>query len=446
MDPSSYESYSHLLLVLHPITTGTVVALATMIVLLVCSALISGSEIAFFSITPAQKQEMENEKDKQTLRILAALSRPKTLLATILIANNFVNVAIILLSAFIIHQSFEFTYSWEEILVQIGAVTFVLLLIGEVLPKIYATKNGMKLARLMANPMGWMMFLFSPLSKLMVSMTKIIDKRIKKRGVNVSVDDLEHALEITEDLTSDKDEQKLLRGIVKFGNTSAKQIMRPRMDIVAFDSKMAFSELVEEIVKIGFSRIPVFEDSLDNIKGILYIKDLLPHLGEQDNFNWQELPRKAYFVPETKKIDDLLKEFQELKIHIAIVVDEYGGTSGLLTLEDILEEIVGEISDEFDDQELVYSKIDDKNYVFEGKAPLMDVCRVLGIDGNEFEKAKGESDTLAGLMIEEAGKILKKNEKVTVGNYTFKVEAADKRRIKQVKITLSESTPEEKTK
>jgi putative hemolysin len=441
LDPSSYALIKTTLLVLQPIQSGTIVAIGIMVFLLLCSALISGSEIAFFSITPAQKKEMEEEKDSTTKKILTALSRPKTLLATILIANNFVNVAIILLSAIVIHQSFEFSEPWEEALIQIGGVTFLLLLIGEVLPKVYATQNGKKLARIMAAPMLVLMALFSPVSKIMVSMTKIVDKRVKKKSINVSVDDLEHAMNITGDIAANKDEHRLLEGIVKFGNTSVKQIMRPRLDVVAFDCEMKFSELVDEIVKNGFSRVPVYEESLDNIKGILYIKDLLSHLDKGDEFDWKSLLRKAYFVPETKKIDDLLKEFQELKIHMAIAVDEYGGTAGLLTLEDILEEIVGEISDEFDDQELVYTKIDAQNYVFEGKAPLIDVARAMDVDAEEFDTFKGESDTLAGMILEQAGKILKKHEKLTLGKFTFVVEAADKRRIKQVKVTIGE--PEE---
>jgi putative hemolysin len=411
-----------------------------MVLLLICSALISGSEIAFFSISPAQKEELSSEKDPRVKNILHVLSKPKTLLATILIVNNLVNVAIILLSAYVIHNVFEFSDKWEELIIQIGGVTFIILLVGEVLPKIYATKSGMKLALFMAAPMGWLMIVFRPLSKIMVSITNTFNNRFKKRGINVSVGDLEHALEITEDIAQNKDEHKLLEGIVKFGNTSVKQIMRPRMDIVAFDEKLVFSELIEEVVQNGFSRVPVYQDSLDNVLGVLYIKDLLPHLDKKDDFDWKTLLRKAYFVPETKKIDDLLKEFQELKIHMAIAIDEYGGTAGMLTLEDILEEIVGEISDEFDDQELVYSKIDENNYVFEGKALLVDVARTLGVDAEEFDEYKGESDTLAGMLIEQAGKILKKHEKITLGSYTFVVEAADKRRIKQVKVTINQAT------
>ena len=417
-----------------------VVFLLLIIVLLVCSALISGSEIAFFSLERKVLDQIKKESKgkSRVVNLLETYKGPEKLLATILIANNFVNVAIIILSDQLISNLF--TFGQDEYLLQmlvtVVAVTFFLLLFGEVLPKVYATYNARSLSVLMARPIQILKWFFKPLSDLLLKFTPIIDKNIRKKNTELSVEDLEKALELTKDANGDEEEHKMLKGIVRFGNTDVKQIMTPRTDITAFDIDTEFEELIDGVVESGYSRIPIFTESTDTINGVFYLKDMLPFL-DKDNFKWQDKLRKPFFVPENKKLDVLLREFQERKMHLAVVVDEYGGTSGIVTLEDILEEIVGEITDEFDDEDVVYTKLDEFNYVFEGKTPLIDVYRIMEIDGSELEDAKGESDTLAGFIIEQAGKLLQKNEKVKFNEYTFTVEAADRRKVKQVKISKS---------
>lgn len=368
------------------------------------------------------------------------LENPNKLLATILIANNLINVAIIILSNYVVIGLLPETLgSGWQFFIQVVAVTFLILLIGEVIPKVYANKHNLSVAKGMSRPLIIMRASFSWLSSLLISSTSIIEKRIPKRETNISVDELEHALELTHDEDTTVEEQKILKGIVRFGNTDVKQIMKPRTDVIAFEFDAPFDTLIPQIVESGFSRIPVYKESFDKVVGILYIKDLLPHLNADNTFKWQDLIRSPFFVPENKKIDDLLEEFQDKKIHLAVVVDEYGGTSGVVTLEDIIEEIVGDITDEFDDDDLQYSKIDDNNYVFEGKTALNDIYRVLNIDGKDFEDHKGEADTLAGFLLELSGKIMVKNEKTTFDRYVFTVEAADIRRIKRVKVTITEA-------
>ncbi len=409
------------------------------LILLVCSALISGSEVACFSLSPADKENLSNNSDRKSVLLTSLLEKPKRLLATILIINNFVNVAIVILSTFLLDLIIDDSISETMLFVlQVVIVTFLLLLIGEVIPKIYANKNPLVLSNFMAIPIYFLRILLTPLSSLLVNSTNFIDKRVKKRGHNISVDELSQALELTSDDNEKEDDQKILKGIVKFGNTDVKQVMTPRVDVLSIEEETEFKEVIQQILDSGYSRIPVHKENFDNISGILYTKDLLPHLKE-DKFDWKSIIRKPFFVPENKKIDDLLREFQTKKIHVAIVVDEYGGSSGLISLEDILEEIVGEISDEFDDDELAYSKIDERNYVFEGKTTLIDVYKVLNIDGDEFEAEKGESDTLAGLVLELFGKIPKKNEKFKFNDYQITIEAADKRRIKHIRLTLPEN-------
>ncbi|NND77395.1 MAG: gliding motility-associated protein GldE [Flavobacteriales bacterium] len=413
--------------------------------LLICSALISGSEIAFFSLKRKQLDEIDKETkgSSRVLQLLRSHKGPEKLLATILIANNFVNVAIIILSDQLVRKLFAFRSdeSLEQVLITVVGVTFFLLLFGEVLPKVYATYNAIKLSSLMAFPIQIMKKIFSPLSNLLLKFTPIIDKNIRKKNAEISVEDLEKALELTKDGDKDDEEHKMLKGIVRFGNTDVKQIMTPRTDITAFGIDTKFEDLIDGVIESGYSRIPVFEESTDQISGVFYLKDMLPHI-DKPNFKWQDRLRNPFFVPENKKLDVLLREFQERKMHLAVVVDEYGGTSGIVTLEDILEEIVGEITDEFDDEDVVYTKLDEENYVFEGKTPLIDVYRIMEIDGEELEEAKGEADTLAGFIIEQAGKILQKNEKVKFNQFTFTVEAADKRKVKQVKISLGQNGEE----
>ncbi len=406
--------------------------------LLFCSALISGSEIAFFSLNKKNIDELRKDSkgESKVVQLLEAYKGPEKLLATILIANNFVNVAIIILSDQLVSNLFSFgpTETLAQMLITVVGVTFFLLLFGEVLPKVYATYNSVRLSKLMARPIGILKILFKPLSSLLLKFTPIIDKSIRKKNTEISVEDLEKALELTKDANGDEEEHKMLKGIVRFGNTDVKQIMTPRTDITAYDMDTPFEELIEGVVESGYSRIPIYTESTDTINGIFYLKDMLPYL-DKEEFKWQEKLRKPFFVPENKKLDVLLREFQERKMHMAVVVDEYGGTSGIVTLEDILEEIVGEITDEFDDEDVVFTKLDSENYVFEGKTPLIDVYRIMEIDGSDLEEAKGESDTLAGFIIEQAGKLLQKNEKVKFNEYTFTVEAADRRKVKQVKIS-----------
>jgi putative hemolysin len=416
-----------------------IVLSVVMLVLIIFSALISGSEVAYFSLDAKKRDALISEKTNSGSRVVTLLESPKKLLATILIANNFINVSIVMVSFYFakgVFASSELS-EWVLFLINVIGATFVILLFGEVIPKVYATKHSVSFSKFMSSPISFLSIVFAPFSKLLVSSTSIIDKRFKKKVDNISVDDLEHAYDLTKESVETTEEKKILEGIVKFGQTDAKQIMTPRLDMIALEQGMPFKELRETILEGRYSRLPVYSESVDSIEGILYVKDLLVFLDSAKDINWVKLIREPKFIPENKKLDDLLKEFQTEKTHIAVVVDEYGGTSGIVTLEDVLEEIVGDITDEFDDDNLIYSKLDENNYVFEGKTPLMDMYRVMGIDGNEFEDQKGESDTIAGFCIELAGKILLKNEKISFENYTFTIEAADKRRIKQVKVTIN---------
>lgn len=417
-----------------------------MALLLLCSGLISGAEVAFFSIGPSDRKELKNSKSRKSELVIELLDNPPKLLATILIANNFINVAIIVLSTSVTINLFNFSnHLYLGFFMHVVVVTFLILLFGEVIPKVYSTRNSLKVSRFMAYPIMFLQKFFSPLSFLLISSTSIIHKKVKQKGTNISVDDLSTVLELASE--DELEEEEILKGIVKFGNTDVKQIMKPRLDVRAFDIETSYDELIVGITDSGYSRIPIYKGSFDNITGILYIKDLLsslklgnngrPGLDSQSSLkNWQSLLRSPFFVPENKKIDDLLKEFQEKKIHLAIVVDEYGGTSGIVTLEDIIEEIVGDISDEHDDDEIGYTRLDEFNYVFEGKTPLNDVYRILGIDGEKFEDAKGDSDTLAGFVIELVGKIPIKNETITFLNFSFTIEDADLRRVKQIKVSI----------
>jgi len=439
LDPSLQSPFMANLFIFNSITTEIVIYLIAFVVLIILSALISASEVAYFSIDLAERERLKKEQSTTSIKILELLNKPKELLATILIANNFVNVTIVAVSTFVMNTWINqaiFKNETVEFIVQVVAVTFLILLFGEVVPKVYATKNGKKIAQLMSIPMTVLMKVFSPVSRLLVSSTGLIDKRIKKKPGQISVEDLVQAMNITEDVAENKEDKKILEGIVRFGNTDAKQVMIPRLDVIAFNQNLNFKELKNNILEHKFSRIPIYENTFDTVKGVLYIKDLLPYL-HLEEFNWKSLLRKPKFIPENKKLDDLLIDFQSSRNHLAIVVDEYGGTSGVITLEDILEEIVGDITDEFDDEDLNYTKLDDYNYVFEGKTSLIDMYRILEIEGTDFEEEKGESDTIAGFCLELAGKILRKNEKVYFKNYTFTIEAADRRKLKQVKVTIN---------
>ncbi|GAB5539050.1 MAG: gliding motility-associated protein GldE [Salibacteraceae bacterium] len=440
MDPDPFPSI--FLIAVHTPTLGVLVGLLIMFVLLALSALISGSEVAYFSLSPKDLEILESEESKRSKLTIDLLSRPNALLATILIGNNLVNVAIIMLSTFLMGMVFDFGNQVVlAFIVQVVVVTLVILIVGEISPKVYATRQARKLALIMAYPLMFMRNLFWPLSKYMVSSTRRINARAKELESNinqVTADELSHAIELTSDNTTQEDEKRNLSGSVKFGSTEVRQVMTPRVDVACFDQEQDYRSLQKAIMEHGYSRIPVFKESFDNVTGVLYVKDLLPHLEEEGSFNWRALLRPAVFVTENKKLDDLLREFQATKNHMAIVVDEYGGSSGIITLEDIIEEIVGEISDEFDEDEIVYSKLDEHNYVFEGKTALIDMYRILDIKGDNFELAKGDSDSLAGFILELSGKIPLKNEKVRFENFQFTIEAADKRKIKQVKVTLLE--------
>jgi putative hemolysin len=416
------------------------VPLFILMILLVASALVSGSEVAFFSIQPRDLDELK-EVDKTGFESLSELLKtPKALLATILIWNNFINVGIVILSSYLSETFFDFGDSLQlKLGVEVLAITFLILLFGEVLPKVYATKNSVTFGLFMYKPMFVLRRFSKPLSFLLVRSSSFIERRLQHKSENLSVDDLSQALELTSNEESSDEEQKILAGIVKFGSTNVTQIMKPRIDVIAVDVSWEYGRIMEGILESGFSRIPVYEENFDNVKGVLYVKDLLPHISASSNFAWQELVREPFFVPENKKIDDLLREFQARKIHLAIVVDEYGGTSGVVTLEDIIEEIVGEISDEFDNDELFYSKIDEANYVFEAKIHLTDFFKVVAAQESDFAEQSAEADTLAGFLLEVAGKFPAVGEEINFKDYLFKVESLEGRRIKRIKVTLLEN-------
>jgi gliding motility-associated protein GldE len=410
-----------------------------MIVLLACSAMISGSEIAYFSLNPSQLKDIQESPSKSNKRIMYLLGNPKRLLATILIANNFINVAIVILSVYVTKEMFDLiNYPVLAFVIQVIVVTFLILLFGEILPKMYATKNAVGFATIMTSPLQFLIRLFYPLSAILVKSTSFIDKRLAGKGINISISDLSDAIELTSDENTPEEEKKMLKGIVKFGDIDVKEIMKSRVDVVAIEMNTGFNELLKIIIDSGYSRIPVYEESFDKVRGILYVKDLLPHLDIKEGYDWHRLIRDAFFVPENKKISDLLREFQERKIHMAIIVDEYGGTSGIITLEDIIEEIVGEITDEFDivEDEISYSKIDENNYIFEGKTTINDFCKIIEIEDDIFDDVKGESDSLAGLILELEGEIPEKGTCIFHRNFEFKILASDDRRIQRIKVSV----------
>tara|TARA_R100001369_G_scaffold77371_1_gene106730 strand:- start:2208 stop:3509 length:1302 start_codon:yes stop_codon:yes gene_type:complete len=424
------------------IDSGFAYKIALLFILLTFSALISGAEVAFFGLSQTDVNGIEEKKTAKGKIIVTLLDRPKKLLATILIANNAINIGVVLLFNNIGDTIFaEITYVIlglvpVRFLLEVVVVTFLILMFGEILPKVYANRNRHTFAFFMAYPLKVLDFLFSPLSLPMRSATIFLYNKLGKQKSNLNVGHLSQALELTSEGDTTVEEQKILEGIVSFGNTDTKQVMRPRIDIFALNEEMKFPEVLAEIKTHGYSRIPVFSQNMDNVLGVLYVKDLLPYI-DRKTFNWMSLIREPYFVPENKKLDNLLLDFQTKKNHLAIVVDEYGGTSGIVTLEDIIEEIVGDISDEFDDEDLIFSKLDDFNFVFDGKTALKDFYRVAKIeDEDDFEEKKGESETVAGFVLEIAGSFPKRGEVVMFKNYQFIVESLDKKRLKQIKITL----------
>jgi gliding motility-associated protein GldE len=416
-------------------SVGLLIGLGVILLLLIVSALISGSEVAFFALGPNELSNLQSRTGRVPKMALELLSQPEKLLATILIANNFVNVGIVILSTWVYHGLYDFSSNpILGFIIQTIIITFIILLIGEIVPKVYATRFSLRFVFLMAYPINSLRILFKPFAYILIRSTSQVQKRLKDRKRIISMDDLSQALELTgEELEED---EKILKGIVKFGNTDVREAMKSRVDVVAVDISTSFSELLALITETGYSRIPIYINDFDHIKGVLYVKDLLPHISKSGGFRWQSLIRPPYFVPGNKKIDDLLSEFQKQKIHLALVVDEYGGTSGLITLEDILEEIVGEISDESDEEEELYTKLDKKTYQFEAKILLNDFYRVLNIEEEIFEEFKGEAETLAGLILELKGEIPEQYERFSLNGYTFTIEKVDERRISLVRVNL----------
>ena len=433
MDPDP----SSLLLTFLEINTLFLLSVVLLFILLLCSALISGAEVALFSLKKGDIETADADNSKSIIIITSLLERPKKLLATILVANNFINIAIVILFAYV--GQFLFSSIENEVfrfLLEVICATFLILLFGEIIPKIYASRNSLKFSIALARPLQFLDVVFSPISMPLRFITIQIQNGLGKQKSNISVDQLSQALELTNDDDTTKEEQQILQSIVSFGNTDTKQVMRPRMDIFAVNIDAEFNTIIPEIINNGYSRIPVFEENIDKVVGILYVKDLLPHLNKKI-FGWKTILREPFFVPENKKLDDLMQEFQIKKVHLAIVVDEYGGTSGVISLEDIIEEIVGDISDEYDVDDLNFSKIDENNYRFDGKTSLKDIYKILSIEDNSlFEDKKGEAETIAGFILELSGGFPRVGSEINFGNYVFTIEAIDKKRIKQIRLTI----------
>ncbi|WP_372751117.1 gliding motility-associated protein GldE [Labilibaculum sp.] len=418
----------------HAINIGTIISLLVMVLLLFCSAVISGAEVALFSLSPQNINHLETEDTLKNKKLINLLSKPEKLLATILIGNNFINIGIVILSSYITNSLIDFSDAATlGFIVQVVFITFLLLLFGELIPKVYATQTSMKFSKFVTYPIYYLEKVCRPLSAILIKSTSLVNNRVSKKQ-NISMVDLSQALELTADEITE--EMEILEGIVNFGNINVEEIMIPRVDVITADVQTSFSKLKSIIIESGLSRIPVFDDSFDNIKGILYVKDLLPHHHKGNTFRWQSVIRPPYYVPETKKINDLLEEFQLQKNHMAIVVDEYGGTSGIITMEDILEEIVGNITDESDDEKATHTKEEDGSYLFEGKTSLNDFFKIVQIDSSIFDSIKGDAETLAGLLLEIKGEIPDKKEKFTYKHHHFIVEAVDKRRIKKIRFIL----------
>jgi len=424
-DPSSYVSDINL-----------IIGFASILILLFCSAYISGTEVAVFSLSPQDLEKINGQSPKKGRLLASLLEKPKKLLATIVITNNIFNLAIIILFFRFSGNLFNSVITpWLKFGIEVLLITFFILLFGEVVPKLYAARDSVKFSKKIVYPLFALNKLLSPLSIPMREVTLALHKRLGSQKAGLSIDQLSQALELTDYGDATQEEQKILEGIISFGNTEVKQVMCPRIDVFALDMEKSFAEILPKIVEKGFSRIPVYRDNIDQIEGVLFIKDLIPHINKEE-FNWQDILREPFFVPENKKLDNLLKEFQGMKNHLAIVVDEYGGTSGLISLEDILEEIVGDISDEFDDEDIIYSRIDDKSFLFDGKINLKDFYRITDVDEEEFEEEKGEAETLGGFLLEISGNFPEKGRKISFNGNIFTVESVDNRRIKQIKVTL----------
>ncbi len=439
------------------INTPVILAIACIFLLLFCSAMVSGSEVAYFSMSADDNDRLNASEKKSDKRILNLLSDKRFLLGTILVCNNLFNVAIIILSYFSIdkvlnfnashptYQSLYNTAPWlattVEFLINTTLIVFILVLFGEIIPKIYARSNHMRMARVVSGPLNILQKITWPVTFLLVNSTRFIENRLLKiSDQEIDVDEIEEAIDMTIDQEADKDENKILKGIINFGNISVKQIMKARVDVTAVDIESDFKELYQTILDTGFSRIPVYREDMDNIEGIIYAKDMLQYLDRESGFNWQKLIRKPFFIPENKKIDDLLREFQKKRIHLAVVVDEYGGMGGIITLEDVLEEVIGEINDEFDEvNDIEFEKLDERNYTFEGKTLIYDFCKVLEIDIDLFDEVIGDADSLAGLILEINGRMPEENEIIKHNPFEFNVLSVTNNRIEKVKITINES-------
>lgn len=424
---------------IYPVTTGIALSLIMILVLLLCAALISGSEVAYFSLDSSDRQKIADTASKENTYLLKNLETPDQLLATILVANNFINVCIVVLSSLTLYQLVQFPQSpLAMFLFQIVVISFFILLFGKITPKLYSSKHALKFAGFVSKPLYYLMRILKPVNLVFISSKTFLGKWEPVNSHQLSVDQLSHALELSSEYET-KEDQDILKGIVQFGNKNVSDIMQSRVDVIAADIKDNYSQILSLITETGFSRIPVYTETFDNIKGILYIKDILPHIHKGANFRWQTLIRAPFYVPETKKIDDLLEEFQKSKVHMAIVVDEYGGSSGIVTLEDILEEIVGEITDEFDEEESLFTRISDNSYLFDGKILIEDFLQVIGYRETLFDDIKGEADTLAGLILELKGEIPVKNDVVTLKNIILTIDSVDNRRIKKIKVEINPS-------
>ena len=444
MDPSFFTEIAATTEI-HPLTIGVMVAAVLAVLLLIVSGLASGSEIAIFSFSPTDVSELDPEKRSTDEMIQRLRQDSERTLATILIANNLVNITIIMLFNYVFSQLVVFKQTWVEFLCITVLLTFILLLFGEIIPKVFARQNSLSFCRRVANSIMFFRKLFWPLENVLLSSGFLAERVLQPDSHVLSVDDLEQALELT-DKEEIKDDQRILRGIIRFSDETVKEVMTSRQDVVDLNIKSSFRDVLQCVVENNYSRIPVYQNNSDNIRGVLYIKDLLPHLGKPATFRWQSLIRSPYFVPETKKIDDLLREFQENKVHIAIVVDEFGGTSGIITLEDILEEIVGEINDEYDDEEKTYTRLNKNTYIFEGKTLLSDFCRILEVSDEEFAEVEGDADTLAGLLLEIKGDFPVIHEKLEYQNYLFEIMELEERRISRVKVVIREKNDEQSEK
>ena len=438
MEPDSAISSISVLsgVIFHTPDLKVIIGFLVLILLLLGSALMSASEVAYFSLRPDDLEKIRSRKDRKAHMAMKLYNEPEKLLSTILVANNTINITIVLLAAFISARLFDFTASPVlGFIFEAVVITSILLFFGEIMPKVYASGNNLSTAIFMSGLLTVLLKLLRPVTSLLILSSAFVKKRAGTHHSNISMDDLSDALELTSNELSE--DEKILKGIVNFGNINVSAIMCPRIDVTSVDIDSGFNKIIQVIKSSGFSRIPVYSETFDNVKGILYAKDVLPYMNNQDTFRWQSLLRPPYFVPETKKINDLLKEFQIKKMHMAIVIDEYGGTSGIITLEDVLEEIVGEITDETDVDEILYRKISDDTYIFEGKILLNDFCKVIGIEDDTFEIVRGESETLAGLILELTGEIPVKDKIIKHNNFDFKIESADRRRIKQIRVKIN---------